>query len=328
LLDDIERAESRAGSDAWRDAVLRWSTGQGSAAHLRFHSRSPSDGEDHFLLTHFDDPDVRGLRDKDLPLVPLHDLEQRFSGAFSTGRAIGSFRRTASVNRRLRLFGPGDPFIDALFDFTEVDDRGRSFAVCRAHPAWRGREEALAWLFELRVEADLGPALSVVDDPERSRSALRRRVEGYLETSVASAWLNTAGREITHEVLVRLIDSPYSEQMGDRTIGPEHWDRLLANVPGADWSGTCFALRDLALKVVEQRSDLRKTCNESADRVLAETADIVAQRGAREGAEAAEQEIVLGEALARGVRHPILRVESCGVVLLTDRQVESEEDAT
>ena len=167
LLDDIERAESRAGSDAWREAVLRWSTGQGSAAHLRFHSRSPSDGEDHFLLTPFDDPDVRGLRDQDLPLVPLQDLEQRFSGAFAKGRAIGSFRRTASVNRRLRLFGPGDPFIDALFDFTEVDDRGRSFAVCRAHPSWRGRDEALAWLFDLRVEADLGPALGARPRPRR-----------------------------------------------------------------------------------------------------------------------------------------------------------------
>lgn len=325
LLDDIERAESRAGSDAWREAVLRWSTGQGSAAHLRFHSRSPSDGEDHFLLTPFDHPNVRGLRDQDLPLVPLQDLEQRFSGAFSNGRAIGSFRRTASVHRRLRLFGPGDPFIDALFDFTEVDDRGRSFAVCRAHPSWRGRDEALAWLFDLRVEADLGQVLSVVPDPGGSRSAVRRRAEGYLETSVASVWLNTGGREITHESLRRLVDSPYSEQMGDSTIGPEHWDRLLANLPGADWSGTCLALRDLALAVVEQRADLRRTSNEAADRVLAETADVVAQRAAREGAEAAEQEQVLGEALAQGVRHPVLRVEACGVVLLTDRPLIVED---
>jgi ATP-dependent helicase HepA len=326
LLDDIEHAESLTGSDRWREAVLRWSAGQGNAAHLRFHYRSPSDGEDHFLLTPFDDPDVRRLRDADLPLVPLHDLEQRFSGAFSMGRAIGSFRRAASVNRRLRLFGPGDPFIDALFDFTEVDDRGRSFAVCRAHPTWRGRDEALAWLFDLRVEADLGPALSVVDDPESSRSALRRRVEAYLETSVASVWLNSAGGEIGHQGLIRMLDSPYTERMGDRTIGPEHWDRLLANLPGADWSGTCLALRDLALKVVERRADLRRTCDESADRLLAETADIVAQRAAREGAAAAEQEHVLGEALARGVRHPVLRVESCGVVLLTDRPLETEQE--
>ena len=306
---------------------MRWSTGEGSAAHLRFHSRTPSDGEDHFLLTPFDEPNVRGLRDQDLPLIPLHDLQQRFSGAFSDGRAVGTFRRAASVKRRLRLFGPGDPFIDALFDFTEVDDRGRSFAVCRAHPAWRGRDEALAWLFDLRVEADLGPALGAVADPEGSRSALRRRAEGYLETSVGSVWLTSVGREITHEGLLRLVNSPYSERAGDRTILPEHWDRLLLNLPGGDWSGTCLKLRDRALTVVEQRADLRRTCDEAAERVLADTADVVAQRAAREGAEAAEQEQALGEALAQGVRHPVLRVEACGVVLLTDRPLQTGADA-
>ncbi len=326
LLDAVEEAESRTGTDSWRAAVLRWSTGQGNAAHLRFHSRAPSDGEDHFLLTPFDDPNVQGLRDQDLPLIPLQDLEQRFAGAFLDGRSFGSFRRTASVNRRMRLFGPGDPFIDALFDFTEVDDRGRSFAVCRAHPSWRGRDEALAWSFDLRVQADLEPALAVVPELAGADSALRRRAEAYLETSVSSVWLSIAGREITHEALMRLLNSPYSEQMGDRTIGPEHWNRLLDNLPGADWSGTCFALRDVALAVVEQRTNLRRVCDEAADRLLVETADVVAQRGAREGASTAEKELVLGEALAQGVRHPNLRIEACGVVLLTDRALQNGED--
>ena len=63
-------------------------------------------------------------------------------------------------------------------------------------------------------------------------------------------------------------------------------------------------------------------------RVLADTADVVAQRAAREGAEAAEQEQALGEALAQGVRHPVLRVEACGVVLLTDRPLQTAADAT
>lgn len=327
LLDSIEKAEARAGADAWRTAVMRWSTGEGSAAHLRFHSRTPSDGEDHFLLTPFDEPNVRGLRDQDLPLVPLHDLQQRFSGAFSDGRAVGTFRRAASVRRRLRLFGPGDPFIDALFDFTEVDDRGRSFAVCRAHPAWRGRDEVLAWLFDLRVEADLGPALGAMADPDGSRSVLRRRAEGHLETSVGSVWLSSAGREITHEGLLRLVNSPYSERAGDRTIVPEHWDRLLHNLPGGDWSGTCLKLRDRALAVVEQRADLRRTFDEAAERVLDDTADVVAQRAAREGTAAAEREQALGEALAQGVRHPVLRVEACGVVLLTDRPLQTGANA-
>jgi ATP-dependent helicase HepA len=326
LLDSIEQAETRAGADAWRTAVMRWSTGGGSAAHLRFHARTPADGEDHFLLTPFDEPNVRGLRDQDLPLIPLHDLRQRFSGAFSDGRAVGTFRRTASVNRRLRLFGPGDPFIDALFDFTEADDRGRSFAVCRAHQAWHGRDEALAWLFDLRLEADLGPALSSVADPEGSRSALQRRAGGYLENSVESVWLTSVGREITHEGLLRLVNAPYNERTGDRTIHPEHWDRLLLNLPGGDWSGTCLKLRDRALATVEQRADLRRTCHEAAERALADTADVVAQRAAREGVEAAEQEQALGKALAQGVRYPVLRVEACGVVLLTDRPLQSRAD--
>ena len=326
LLDSIEQAESRAESDAWRTAVMRWSTGGGSAAHLRFHARTPADGEDHFLLTPFDEPNVSGLREQHLPLIPLHDLRQHFSGAFSDGRAVGTFRRTASVKRRLRLFGPGDPFVDAIFDFTETDDRGRSFAVCRARDNWRGRDEALVWLFDLRVEADLEPALNCVVDADGSRCALRRRAEAYLETSVESVWLSSVGREITHEGLLRLVNAPYSERTGDRTMHPEHWDRLLLNLPGGDWSGTCMKLRDRALTVAEQRADLHRTCHEAADRALADSADVVAQRAAREGSEAAEQEQALGDALAQGVRHPVLRVEACGVVLLTDRPLQTPAD--
>ena len=206
---------------------MRWSTGEGSAAHLRFHSRTPSDGEDHFLLTPFDEPNVRGLRDQDLPLVPLHDLQQRFSGAFSDGRAIGTFRRAASVRRRLRLFGPGDPFIDALFDFTEVDDRGRRFAVCRAHPAWRGRDEALAWLFDLQGGGRPRARMGAVADPDGSAAPFG---DGPKDIS-RPRWLGLAHqrRSRNHaEGLLRSVNSPYSERAGDRTIVPEHWDRLLA----------------------------------------------------------------------------------------------------
>jgi ATP-dependent helicase HepA len=185
----------------------------------------------------------------------------------------------------------------------------------------------LVWLFDMRVEASLEPALNSVADPDGSRSALRRRAEGYLETSVESVWLSSVGREITHEGLLRLLNAPYNERAGDRTVLPEHWDRLLLNLPGGDWPGACLKLRDRALAVIEQRADLRRKCDEAAERVLADTADVVAQRAARDGAESAQREQALGEALARGVRDPFLRVEACGVVLLTDRPLETEADA-
>ena len=132
LLDTVEEAELSDATLAWQQSVIRWAAGDGSsAAHLRFHHEELA-GQHRFALTRFEDPNVAALSDSDLPLIAWSDLGERFGAAMSGGSVQGTFRRVAASKRGLELFGPGDPFIDALWEFTELDDRGRAFTLWRA----------------------------------------------------------------------------------------------------------------------------------------------------------------------------------------------------
>ena len=160
LLDSVDAAEEREAREAWRSAVIRWSSGdETGAADLRFRHTTPSAGEDRFALTRFDNPDPSRLNPKHMPLVPWTDMARRFSGAMEANlAAVGSFDRRIAAGRQLRLFGPGDPFIDALWAVADIEVQGRSFAVWRTRPEW-SEAPLLALCFDFRVLPDLAGAL-------------------------------------------------------------------------------------------------------------------------------------------------------------------------
>ncbi len=103
----------------------------------------------------------------------------RFAGAMDKGAALGTFRRLSAVRRDIRLLGPGDPFVEALWQFSEEDDRGRVFALWRTREYWGDRDDALTFCFDFRFRPDIAAALVGTSETARAATmaALRRRAE-------------------------------------------------------------------------------------------------------------------------------------------------------
>ena len=241
--------------------MIRWAAGDGSsAAHLRFHHEELA-GQHRFALTRFEDPNVAALSDSDLPLVAWSDLGERFGVAMSGGSVQGTFRRVVASNRGLELFGPGDPFIDALWEFTELDDRGRAFTLWRARDYWRGQPEFFAVCLDVRIRPDIETALSVAGALQPiSADAVRRRAESYLAPTISRVWLDGTLSEIVDQKRLQILDAPYHELREDKTIRPAQWSRIDEHVGRAEWPAWCAMATKRAIAIAFGRDDLRERC--------------------------------------------------------------------
>ena len=334
LLEGIDIAESSVETQKWRDAVVRWASGDGStAAHLRFHHQEGSDqerGQDTFRLTRYEMPNVNSLTDSDLPLVPWSELDSRFAGSMPNAEASGTFRRHTATHRHLRLLGPGDPFIDALWEFTEMDDRGHAFALWRAREFW-SRDEAIFTCFDLRIRPDIGLAIESTGRPAADvEAALRRRAQSYLPPVFERVWLDVDGEQVGDESLLKLLNAPYADNRGDQTLRPPMWHRLHDHVPADRWADWCTAQRQHAQALVKARNDLDHRCKEAAHRASEDVDDQVARlsvRDHKEGRSEADLERSIGEALAEGLRNPESEVDAMGIVVLSHAVLPDEGES-
>ena len=207
------------------------------------------------------------MRMADLPLIPHDLLAERFAGAVDgNGVCRGAFRRLTSANREIRLLGPGDPFVDALWAFTEEDDRGRAFATWRPRSAWRGQEEFLAFCFDLRVYPNTAAAIETLpwEAREYAESAIRRRAESYLPPVQERVWLDLSGDEVSDPRIIALLEEPHSELSGDATIRPWLWAYVDELIPRDGWPSTCARVRHAALATISTRHELTDRCAHAA----------------------------------------------------------------
>ncbi len=329
LLETVEGAELSAATLAWQDSVIRWAAGDGSsAAHLRFHHEELA-GQHRFALTRFEDPDVAALSDSDLPLVAWSDLGERFGVAMSGGSVQGTFRRVAASNRGLKLFGPGDPFIDALWEFTELDDRGRAFTLWRARDYWRGQPEFFAVCLDVRIRPEINTALSAASELQPiSADAVRRRAESYLAPTVSRVWLDSMLSEVVDQKRLQILDAPYHELREDKTIRPTQWSRIDEHIGRAEWPAWCAMATERAIATAFGRDDLRERCAAAAAAAARDSDDTLARLAARVDAASHDAEAVeraLGPALSEGLARPASGIDAAGVVIVSSEPLPGDE---
>jgi ATP-dependent helicase HepA len=286
-------------------------------------------------------------------LIPLGGFLNDFLGAIdydapgSRSSEPRSFphmaHRTTAVKRGVRLLRYGDEFVEAVKAFSDLDDRGRSFALWRQmHDGLAPGEFKMYFRFDFLVETALDKAEAVMTAHLRAarmgtRAVLARRGDALLAPFIIHVWLDEDGDEAEQVAVERFLAPEYARDGGagyiDKNLGAEHFRALKRQAPEAfaNWQERCLRMNERAhaLVLVQPELAARKTaaltraCAEDDVRHAQMRTRIQSLNGVEAEAESAEFELEqrLNDALYEGIANPVLKVDVAGVVFLAEQPV-------
>lgn len=299
---------------------------------------------------HYCPPDSGSGR---VTLIPLSDFLEGFLGALDF-EAPGSrstrpqsypyvTHRPTAVRQKIRPFRYGTEFVEAIHSFSQLDDRGRSYAM------WRqvldeafSKEIQRCFRFDFLIETNLDEAQALLAEEsskaiDSKNSSLVRRGDTLFCPTVIQVWLDDEGDEISEAFINRYLSPGYAKLGGngylDKNLDAQLLAALKRYLPDSltNWRESCGRLRDRAKAIVMSKPDLLVQQKNAIDRALVEDEIRYAQIRARiqslSGLEAdleARQlrlEETLNAALHRGISTPKIKVDVAGVVFLTSEPV-------
>lgn len=305
---------------------------------------------DHPFRFHYCPPDAGTGRPT---LIPLSEFLEEFLGAIDFD-APGNrssrpqsypyvAHRPSAVKRRVRPLRYGTEFVESIRSFSELDVRGRSYAMWRQFPGeFPPKEIRTCFRFDFLIETCLDGALEVLAQKRDStnasaRSSLARRGDMLFRPTVIQVWLDEDGDELPAEFVERYLSPEYAKGGGNGYVD-KNLDvsflaafRLWSPDTLANWGKRCERMRDKAKAIAEAKPELLERQKDSLGRALAEDEIRYAQLRTRiqslDGREAvaeAEQlalESSINEALHRGISSPSIKVDVAGAVFLTSEPV-------
>jgi ATP-dependent helicase HepA len=298
---------------------------------------------------HYHPPESKGTA----TLIPLGGFLNDFLGAIdycapgSRASEPRSFphmaHRTLAVKRGVRLLRYGDEFVEAVKAFSDLDDRGRSFALWRqVYEGLAPGEFKMCFRFDFLIEAALDKSAAVLATHRAggrmaAQAVLRRRGDALLAPCIIQVWLDEEGDEVVPEAVERLLAPEYNKLGGDgyidKNLGAEHFRALKRQAPGAfaNWHERCLRMNERAHALVLARPELAAFKRAALTRARAEDDVRYAQMrtrirsldGAEAAAESAEFELEqrLNDALYEGIANPVVKVDVAGVVFLAEQSV-------
>lgn len=321
---------------------------------------------DTLLFSAVQEPEGQGTKPLELPvrlhyhppesqnkatLIPLGGFLNDFLGAIdyeapgSRAAEPRSFahmaHRTIAVRRGVRLLRYGDEFVEAVKAFSDLDDRGRSFALWRQmHDGLAPGEFRMYFRFDFLVETALDKAEAVMtahlgEERMAARAVLARRGDGLLAPFIIHVWLDEDGDEVAQEVVERFLAPEYAKDGGagyiDKNLGAEHFRAMRRQAPEVfgNWQERCLRMNDRAYVLMLARPELAARKHAALTRARAEDDVRHAQMRTRiqslEGPEAEAESVEfeleqrLNDALYEGIANPVLKVDVAGVVFLAEQ---------
>lgn len=286
-------------------------------------------------------------------LIPLSEFIDEFLGAIDF-EAPGSrstrpqsypyvAHRPTAVKQRVRPLRYGTEFVESIRSFSELDVRGRSYAMWRQVPGQFHPTEIRTCLrFDFLVETYLDEAMAVLVQKHHSandsaHSSLARRGDTLFRPTVIQVWLDEEGDELPVEFVERYLAPRYAKVGGDGYIDKNLDISYLAAFKRwspdilTNWTERCERMRDRAKAIVKSRPELLERQKDSLGRALMEDEIRYAQLRIRiqslagkEASAEADQlalEQAINEALHRGISTPSIKVDVAGVVFLTSEPV-------
>ncbi|WP_348697895.1 protein DpdE [Duganella fentianensis] len=338
--------------DDWRnirEAMLYWISDTLLFSAVPMNRNGAASGIEQPLRFHYHPPDSNSRA----TLIPMAGFLDDFLGAIdyeapgSRAREPQSFphmaHRTSAVKRSVQPLRYGDEFVEAIRAFSDLDDRGRSYAM------WRQLDSGLApnqfkmcFRFDFLIQARLEKAEAVLrsmrsKDSEAASAVLSRRGDTLLAPFIVRIWLDEEGDEIPTELVDEVLSMSYAKDGGagyiDKNLGGEHFRALKRFAPDnfGNWHALCLRMHERARSLVLERPELAERKSAAILRARSEDEVRHAQWRSRihslTGMEAQseiaqfELEQRLNSALYEGITNPELKSDVAGVVFLSDLPV-------
>ncbi|MCC7065362.1 MAG: hypothetical protein IT456_21320, partial [Planctomycetes bacterium] len=286
-------------------------------------------------------------------LMPIGRLIRHFRHVIDTGYDVTlatqvtyplTFDRGRAQRERVALARIGDPFIDALSEYVNWDDRGVVAAMWRYRPTARYSKPAeVAFHFEFVVECPTEEAVEVLPvGVLGAASAIGRQADWLFPPFTISVWLDQDLEPVVAESSKAIVlEEGYSNKLGidggrDFNLNSERWAALDATFPRSDWSRWVERARATAEEVVRVTpgwlssiADRLETARRAeVDRAAQAASRLAFLTGAHKEQEAvrAAVDAAVVAALLRGVEDPSLRLDSVSAVFLANWHPFSDVD--
>lgn len=293
-------------------------------------------------------------------LIPLSKFMDDFLGVIDFGPRRSTSRtpltyshathRVTAVKRGVRILRYGDEFIEAVKSFSDIDDRGRSYAMWRQfYNGLDNDDPQICFRFDFLIESRLDDAANVLKDSslknnQSARSAISRRGDALFPPCVEHVWINEEGEELDQAFIEKYLSQPYAKEevVGhyiDKNIKSYRFLILKKMMPDkfANWNHFCARLRNKAFSILDQRKEIAERKYTAIKRAQVEDEVRHAQLMARiqhlQGKEAEsekaqlELEKKINNALYRGIQEPSIKVDVAGVVFLSNQPFPNIEQA-
>lgn len=298
---------------------------------FRFQYRVPGRGGQSTLIA------LSGFMDDFLGALDYEDRRSTSSQPLSYPHLA---KRQSAVKRGTRILRYGDNFIEALKSFSDIDDRGRSYAMWRqVHNDLSDNERGMYFRFDFLIEtmlehAELVLTHSSVTLTDTARSAISRRGDALFPPFVVQVWIDEEGDEPSTELIEKYLTLPYAKDGNkgiyiDTNLKSLRFRSLMEIVPDtfANWGERCVRMRDRAKAILIARPTHTDAKVVAVERARIEDEVRAAQLATRirilEGVEAdsereqLEFEKKLNVALYKGIENPSIKVDVAGVVILS-----------
>lgn len=251
--------------------------------------------------------------------------------------------RPTAVKRGIRPLRYGTEFIEAIKSFSDIDTRGRSYAMWRqVFDQFTDGEIRLCFRFDFVIETNLDEAISVLIAEESqsehyARTILSRRGFSLFSPRVMQIWLDEDGDELSQEFIQKFLHPRYAKngENGyiDKNLDGPYLSAFRRMSPDifANWEERCVRMRASALDIVVRKPELQEQQDRALRKAVVEDeiryAQLTARIQALDGKEAEAErrqldlEQALNSSLYRGIRTPSIRLDVIGAVFLTSQPI-------
>jgi ATP-dependent helicase HepA len=276
-------------------------------------------------------------------LVPVDHLKSQFARHLEQP---GTYKReVANKNPGVKIYRTGEGLMDALASYVAWDDRGQAFAMWRTEESWDASEgkEWFGFRFNFLVETNLDEVKKSLPD-EKSNKAKLKTLKRYADTlfppfiqkvfvDVRADSMSIVEDENLLKILQRSYNGKGSKVNRDYNLAKNRLPILDGFVDASKWQDFCRQARSLSVELWRDLPDFIQLCEQRATSAknqldtrinqlklrsqhLAETEKISNSGLTSE----IESETALTSALIEGIRHPRLKLDSVGFIIVSGRR--------